>query len=636
MKRWLLSMLAAALMLPAPAGAAIRAVFVGIDHYQFSRSQVADAGFDDLSGAVGDVLRIKQALGQALQLPFDVVPAGQCRASNRHSITLLDNCATKASIMASWRSVVRESRAQDTIILYFAGHGSRFIDSATLDQASRFNSTLMASDARQPGAAAPADIFDHEVRGLINLATSRGVRVVTLFDSCNSGTANRSGTSASRTAPDLPATGLVPVQAPAQYGNLGAWRVHLAAAGDGQDAAEVGSVGNRAGVFTTALAKAVLANPQASFADLAARVVVEVRAATNGRQVPHAEGALRATFGGAEIRVPTFAVVTDGGRLLMQGGALLGITPGSRFALYAETSDALRAGSNAPLATGLVAAIGNSMAELRLEAAPAAPLPGRLVAREVDHEFGGPVLAVAVADPAARAAAASLRFVRVDARSGFALVPAADGMVLQARSGLVLARLPLPDAPQFRPQLAAALGKIARVEQWLAALRSRPELCLAVSNAPSRGYDPGNCPPGGVPQRNVMLKLDAPMRLGVVNRATAPRFVHVFHISPKYEVNVVLPAFGGRDKALLPGAGVRDGADIYPTDAGDQRLVALATDLELDVSVLEQSPTDAIDGEACLSAVARAFCQRADTSRGRRGGEAARWSAVVMPVRVVP
>ena len=636
MRNRILAALAAALMLPASANAAVRAVFVGIDQYQFSRARVADAGFDDLAGAVGDALRIKQALGQALQLPFDVVPAGQCQAASAHSITLLNRCATKANILASWRSVIRTSKPQDTIILYFAGHGSRFVDSATLDQASRFNSTLMASDARQPGALAAADILDHEVRGLINLATSRGVRVVTLFDSCNSGTANRSGTSVSRTAPDLPASSLVSVQAPNQYGNLGAWRVHLAAAGDGQDAAEVGGVGNRAGVFTTALAKAVLANPQASFADIAAQVVVEVRAATNGRQVPHAEGALRATFAGAEIRVPTIAVVPDGGRLLMQGGALLGITPGSRFALYEQTSDALRPGSNAPLATAIVTAIGNSMAELRLESAPAAPLPARLVAREVDHEFGGPVLAVAVADPAARAAADGLRFVRVNPRGEFALVPAGDGMELQARSGLVLVRLPPPGDASFQPQLAAALGKIARVRQWLAALRSRPDLCLAVSNAPSRGYDPNNCPPGGVPQRGVMLKLDQPMRLGVVNRATGPRFVHVFHISPKYEVNVVLPAFGGRDKALLPGVGVRDGADVYPTDTGDQQLVALATDLDLDVSVLEQSPTDAIDGEACMTAVARAFCQRADTSRGRRGGEAANWSAVVMPVRVVP
>ena len=636
MRNRILAALAATLMLPASASAAVRAVFVGIDQYQFSRARVANAGFDDLAGAVGDALRIKQALGQALQLPFDVVPAGQCRASNRNSITLLNNCATKANIMASWRAVIQASQPQDTIILYFAGHGSRFIDAATLDQASRFNSTLMASDARQPGAVAAADIMDHEVRGLINLATSRGVRVVTLFDSCNSGTANRSGTSASRTAPDLPASGLVPVRAPAQYGNLGAWRVHLAAAGDGQDAIEEGGVGNRAGVFTTALAKAVLANPQASFADIAARVVVEVRAATNGRQVPHAEGALRATFAGAEIRVPTFAVVPDGGRLLMQGGALLGITPGSRFALYAETSDALRAGSNAPLATGVVAAIGNSMAELRLEAEPAAPLPPRLVARETDHEFGRGVLALAVEDLAAQTAVASLRFVRMEARANFALVPAAQGMELRARSGVLLARLPAPEAHGFRPQLAVALGKIARVEQWLAALRSRPELCLAVSNAPSQGYDPNNCPPGGVPQRGVMLKLDAPMRLGVVNKAPAPRFVHVFHISPTYEVNVVLPAFGGRDKPLGPGVGVRDGADIYPTTAGDQRLVALATDIELDVSVLEQSPTDAIDGEACLTAVARAFCQRADTSRGTRGGEASSWSAVVMPVRVIP
>lgn len=637
MMRVLLALLIGLLALPASAAPSIRAVFVGIDTYQYSRQRLASSRFDDLSGAVGDVGRIKAALGSALGLDFGPMPAGTgCQTATSMAITLTDRCATRAAILDSWARVIGASRPQDIVILYFAGHGSRFIDRATMDQASRYNSTLMPYDARNPSALSEADIVDHEVRDRINRATSRGVRVVTIFDSCNSGTANRNGNSASRTAPDLPVANLRRLASPAQYGNLGAWRVHLAAAGDGQDAQEVdGGVGVRAGVFTTALARALTSMKGASFADMAARTVVEVSAATRGRQVPHAEGALRASFAGEEIRVPTFQVTVDRDRLVMLGGRLLGVTPGSRFDLFATTSDALAGNSTAPLATARVASTGNSVAVLQLDA-PATTLPPRMVARERDHEFGGAVLALAVEDAAAAPAVKALRFVRSDPNAELALAANEGGMALYRRGGPVLARLPLPADQRFGPMLAAALGKIARVDQWLATLRRQPpDLCLAVSNAPSNGYDPASCP-AGPPPANVTLKQAQSIRLGLVNRAGAARQLYVFHIGPRYDVTVVLPAFGGRDPSLQPGDALRDGVDIFPTEAGDVRMVALSSSVALDVSVLEQTATDVIDTEACLSAVARIFCSRADTARSGTAGEARAWSALIIPARVTP
>ncbi|PZN96717.1 MAG: hypothetical protein DCF31_02685 [Alphaproteobacteria bacterium] len=463
MMRSVLSRFAAVIMglTAVPAAAEIRAVFVGIDRYQFSRAHVPDAGFDDLSGAVGDTLRLKAALTRAYGLALDQPESGECSSASAVSQTLTNECATKANIIAAWRAAIAASAPGDTLLLYFAGHGSRFIDDRALDQASRYNSTLMASDARRPGAQAGADILDNEVRAIIDRATGAGIRVVTLFDSCNSGTASRDGNAASRTAPDLRVTGLRPQAAPAQYGSYGAYRVHLGAAGDGQDAKEVGSVGNRAGVFTTALAAALVAAPRASFADIAARVVRDVTARTTGRQVPHAEGALRASLDGPEIRVPTFAVVSDGGRLLLGGGALVGVTRGSRFALYAATTDALRAttdalraGGDAPLLEATVAAIAPGVATLAAIGPVPADLPGRLVAREVRHDFGKTVLRVGVDDAAALAVIQQLGFVAVDARGAFQLVPSGAGMALRGRGGIVLATLP-PHPP--RPHSASAL-----------------------------------------------------------------------------------------------------------------------------------------------------------------------------------
>ena len=76
MMRWLLALALALAVLAVPAMAAptIRAVFVGIDQYKFSSRRVTGAGFDDLAGAVGDVGRIRVALGSALRLDFGPMP----------------------------------------------------------------------------------------------------------------------------------------------------------------------------------------------------------------------------------------------------------------------------------------------------------------------------------------------------------------------------------------------------------------------------------------------------------------------------------------------------------------------------------------------------------------------------------
>jgi hypothetical protein len=628
------------LLMAAPVLAEVRAVFVGIDSYEYSRARVGGAGFDDLSGAVGDAVRIKAALGQAYGWQLDVVPQGACSGANAVSQTLLDGCATKARILAAWNRAIDASAPGDTLILYFAGHGSRFLDDLTMDQASRYNSTLMAADARKPGAQTGADILDHEVRGIIDRATGLGVRVVTLFDSCNSGTASRDGRSASRTAPDLRVRGLQPLEAPAQYGNYGAYRVHIGAAGDGQDAKEVGSVGARAGVFTTALAAAIVATPQASFADLAATVVTEVTGKTGGRQLPHAEGALRATLGGPEIKVRTFAVVRDGARLMMAGGALVGVTEGSRFALYARTTDALNAGEDAALAMAYVTKVADGTATLTPDSRAQAELPARMVALEVFHGFGGVVMRLAVDDPQALSVVRQLGFVGIDEGAPFALVAAAGGMELRRRGGILLAALPPSGTRDFDVRLVSALEKVARVEAWMMTVQAplqgaaRADISLCVRNVDLSDSDPAWCPPPPAGERR--LKLEQPAMISVINGAASPRFVYVLAIDEKYEVAVILPAFGAVDPALAPGQALRNAQEIAPVDKGALRFVALSSDAPLDATVLEQTATDVVDLDACLSAVARAFCLGSDTQRtGGLAGVGA-WSSAMVMTEVVP
>jgi hypothetical protein len=627
-------MLASALLLGSAAHADVRAVFVGIDKYENSRAHVQGAGFDDLSGAVGDTRRIREALAGSQRLDVGAMPDdANCRTQSALVQTLINSCATKAAILGAWNRALQGAQVGDTLLLYFAGHGSRFLDDATLDQASRYNSTLMAHDARRPGAVAGADILDHEVRRFIDLATSRGVNIVTWFDSCNSGTASRDGNSATRTAPDLRVSGLVPIKSPLQYGSYGAYRVHLGAAGDGQDAKEVGAVGARAGVFTTALASAITATPRASFADLAARVVEDVTRATGGRQRPHAEGALRATLGGPEIKVPTFEVVLDGGKLVMAGGGLVGITVGSRFDLFASTGSAVGGGSGLK---ARVVELSAGSAVLQPESALPPGLPGRLVAREFAHDFGGQVLRLAVAEPAALPVVQKLGFVALDPASRFRLAPDGGGVLLSGPAG-VLARLPAASAPQFGVQLAAALEKVARVEQWLARLQPRDGVSLCVQNVDNPDeLDPKWCPdqpPGGP-----ILKVDKPIMVSVVNKAPAPRFVTVLAIGDKYSVTQVLPGFGARDPAIDAGQAVRipPGQELLPDGPGRLRFVVLSSDRLLNAGVLEQSDTDVIDGQACLSPVARQFCLGADRARAGGWGQVGQWSVGIVNAVVKP
>jgi hypothetical protein len=89
MKRGLVAL---ALWLSAPPmahAAVVHSLFVGVDHYRFSKAHVETAGFDDLKGAVNDVARIETALHAAYDLDVGQPPDGRCPPNTEAaSITL--------------------------------------------------------------------------------------------------------------------------------------------------------------------------------------------------------------------------------------------------------------------------------------------------------------------------------------------------------------------------------------------------------------------------------------------------------------------------------------------------------------------------------------------------------------------
>lgn len=636
---------------PAQDARRIHALIVGIDRYRYSDARVPGAVFSDLRGAVGDALRFKQALAELYGVDVDVPAAGACDSSNAVTTTLTNDCATRARILEALGQRIDTLRPGDTLLFYFAGHGSRYSDDVARDQDTGYNGTLLPVDARSPDGA-PGDIFDVELKVLKDRATAAGLFFVTVFDSCNSATATRAGAAGlSRSAPALDgATPPVPETMPRGTASGGGYWVHLAAAQDGEEAQETGggAIGARAGVFTTALID-TLRMPgmrDATFGDLIHEVRLRVAARGHVAQTPSAEGALTAVFGARSRTAVLYDVTQAGGKATLQAGVTGGITPGSRFALYASQADAVARRASVSAAT--VSAVDATTATLALDTPPQGPLPTRLVAEQVAHFLPADTLAVAIDLPAGTArdaAEAALRatgFAEVAADGATRLVQAegdADAIALRADDGTLLATtLGRADDPGFGDRLADALRKIARVQQLLS-LRTGAggtdadpfpvAACIAAD-----GYRPTACPPletGGVRRIGVGERITAT----VVNRGTRPAHVYVLAIDPFNAVDLVLPKPGEFDQPLPPNQPYRRSAMSFDTP-GAYRFVVIASARPIRADAFQQGGTGTRDIAACTSPLERLLCASSEGQRDPGVAAVGDWSAQVSTVLATP
>ena len=629
----------------------IHALIVGIDHYRNSDARLPNAVFSDLRGAVGDALRFKQALADLYGVDVDAATGGVCESSNTATTTLTDDCATRARILGALEHQIVTLHPGDTLLFYFAGHGSRYRDDEARDQDSGYNGTILPTDARSPDGA-PGDIFDIELKALKDRATAAGLFFVSVFDSCNSATATRDGAAGlSRSAPPLNGATPPPRDAPlhdAMPGNTadGGYWVHLAAAQDGEEAQETGgAVGARAGVFTTALID-TLHLPgmrNATFGDLIHEVRLRVAAHGHATQTPSAEGALTAVLGARSRTIVLYDVDHAGSTTTLQAGATGGITLGSRFALYASQADAVA--RRARIANGSITSVTGTTATLALDTAPTQALPTRLVAEEVAHFLPADALAVTIDLPAGAARDAADKALR---ETGFAVASAtgvthieaaandADAIALRADDGTLLAASLGPaDEPGFADRLTAALRKIARVQQLLALRTSTVTgndadpfpvaACIAVD-----GYRPTACPSlqaGGVRRIGIGERFTAT----VINRGTRPAYVYVLAIDPYNAVDLVLPKPGEFDQALPPHQPYRRSAISF-NSTGPYRFVVLASATPVRADAFEQTGTGTRDLATCISPLERLLCASSEGRRDPGVAAVGDWSAQVSTV----
>ena len=646
--RAMVALLVALMLWPTVAEAQTkRALFVGINNYVYAQSdKYPDSAFKNLRGAVADTLRFKEAVQKKYAMDLDQPVQGNCTSANATSVTLLDKCATRAAILDALDKMIDQSAPRDTLLFYFAGHGSQYRDDKLFDQSSGYNGTILPTDARDPEANTAGDIFDRELKARKDRATGKGVYFISIFDSCNSGSATRDGADwQSRSVPPLEGTPPARPEPPATAPGDGHW-VHLAAALDGEQAKEVrkaGDVGKYEGVFTNALIETINVMPYNSFGDIIREVQAKIAAQLRPTQTPVGEGELSASFGSDGRRAVVFIAKQATTGLLLDAGRSSGMTQGSLFALFASETDALKPGAVA-LASARIASVEDSSATLAFDLPPNQSLPARMVAIETAHAFGAMQLGVAnqVKLPAERkivqTALDGTDFIskRAGTQAQIAIDPARPGEAqLLASDGLVIGALGAVNDPGFAERLRGKLKKILRVQQLLA-LRTDPKnanmrFCIDDSEYPAAA---DACPPKEKRGNIRVLKRGERSYVTVQNEGEKPRYVYVFGIDPNYGVALIMPAPGGNDSKLAPMRAHRTPDDpVKATRTGAHLFVTVASDEPINAAAFEQDGTNA-RGSACSSALERLLC---DANKGKTSADTAKvgnWTAIVETVYV--
>lgn len=643
-------------------GATTRGLFVGIDDYQFSSDNGGDNDFKNLGGAVNDTIIFKDALRPLYKLYLDKIPRNSCpeeTAGDFVSITLFNKCATRAQILHSLDRLITISKPGDTIIFYFAGHGAQYSADERSDQSSGYSGTILPYDARDPDSDDVIEILDYELKAYKLRAVTKGIYFVSIFDSCNSGTATRSGAiGGSRNAPSLT---LRSGQNLPHFGSNssseeisaeGGYWVHMAAAQDGQLATEIqgdGEEGSLNGIFTTALVNTLKAMPKASFGDIMRHVQAQV-SAVNVNQTPTGEGdGMTSSFGSKSIRVALFETSVSGSRLeFSKAGRSSGITEGSTFALFLDEASAREVDST-PLATAYVSQVALDRATLKFQeptmAANTANMP-TLIARELNHAFIQDVLQIGnqVAPGLVQESVGRIlnSFDFIDAGQAgelnIAMSEERPGQLELLRiDGTRVAQLGNIQDSGFKINLSKKLKKAARVNEMLGLLtpasKAGIDFCIDDSD-----YSALDCP--NRERRNIrLIKINEKAQVTITNRNTQSRYFYVFGIDPNYGVAIILPPPGAKDSALAEGISYRNASDanddpVIMRTPGTYRFLTIASEKPINPLALEQTGIAARGTGVCETALEKILCNANEGQRGDPVPRLGEWAATMETVIV--
>lgn len=152
------------------------ALIIGIDRYEpASNYPGVHRQWSNLEGCVNDATCIRDYCRSNWQFPAS------------HIITLLNEDATRDSILHSLEELLEKAGKGDVVFIYYAGHGSQVKNSLS-SEPDKKDETLVPADFWKEGVQ---DIRDKELSVYLNRFLDKGVLLTVIFDSCHSGSAAR-------------------------------------------------------------------------------------------------------------------------------------------------------------------------------------------------------------------------------------------------------------------------------------------------------------------------------------------------------------------------------------------------------------------------------------------------------------
>jgi len=614
--------------------AEVHAVMVGVGDYKYSAPHLLD-----LNGPPNDVKRLQAVFEKRF---------GVKRAN---TALLVSEQATRDAILGALADTIRKAAPGDQVIFYYSGHGIQFGD-GDRDDADGRDEALLPHDGG--GAEGPKQIVDDELRVLIAAAVRRGVSVVSIFDSCNSGSATRGPRKIALRRAELEGLRAPPphtaVQAlAAETANAApagsAYAVHFAAAQDGQAAIEAEVDGRWRGDFTEALIETLTsAPPGVTYKDIIADVRVRL-AAFGTDQTPRAEGELNRRFLGQDtVERRLFDAARAQAGFTLNAGRLAGVHPGAAYALFASSTAAIDESAK-PLATAEVVERDDFSARLKI-AGDAKALPERLYARETARGYEPNLVRVQFtgASPASRSALSArlkpLTFVQlVDNAPHYAIEEKGGTLTLVAADGRVISSFPASD----HARLADTLQKLAQHHALLnlPAAGGTPALELVMRKATCADAQCSSATPvPGEVERGadgeVKVAANGVMLVQIRNTGDKPLYPHLVYLGEDFSVTPAWPPAGDAEAAIRP----RGTLQIpYPLRFDDKptrdHLLLIAADKPIDLSVLEQSAVSRGAGSAGADPLGNLLNSAMSGTRGAPAAADTAWSAGLTTLRTV-
>jgi hypothetical protein len=171
-----------------------RALLIGIDTYEAKgkaiskpagaaqRNDAAEASrwdlleWGNLDGSLNDVESVHELLAS---------PKFAFAENNIHVVE--EEKATREGILQAMKKyLLDEPNRGDTVVFYYAGHGSQRFNSLT-DKPFHLDETIVPADA----SSGAFDIRDKEIARLFNQIVDKGILLTAIFDSCHSGSIAR-------------------------------------------------------------------------------------------------------------------------------------------------------------------------------------------------------------------------------------------------------------------------------------------------------------------------------------------------------------------------------------------------------------------------------------------------------------